>query len=349
MLNAFNSFWSMPISLGVVALAALIALWKIPQLQVGRIRSLNSKERFDRVNEARKTLAQIVGGLVLLAGFFGTWQSMRVAQENMRVAEEALSISQEGQLTDRFSKAIEQLGAVDSNGKKKVEVRLGGVYALERISSESKRDHWPIIEVLSTYVRQNTPRDISGRKPQSKLDADIQAILTVLGRRDRSFEIRLQRSDLHGSCIQKADLSGLDFDDADVDRADLGEADLRSAYFRNAVLIRANLKGASLDKTDFSGAELNAAVLDDASLTYTDFTNADLSLASLRGTEAKKADFKDANLHLADLGGANLRFARNLTQKQIDVALGNRNTLLPDDLSAPARWKQKGTSDSESF
>ena len=96
----FPSDWFMPLSLGagaLLALAILLAiLWKVPQWQVGRVKRLNAKERFDRVNEARKTLATILGGIVLLAGFFGTWQ-------NIKVAQESLTVSQQGQITDRFT------------------------------------------------------------------------------------------------------------------------------------------------------------------------------------------------------------------------------------------------------
>ena len=81
---------------------ALAVLWKVPQWQVRNVTDLAPKERFDRVNEARKTLATILGGLAFLVGGFFTWQSLKVARENLKV-------SQEGQITDRFSKAIEQL------------------------------------------------------------------------------------------------------------------------------------------------------------------------------------------------------------------------------------------------
>src|SRR5271157_1595376 len=188
--------WFMPVGLGLGALLALAILWKVPQWQVGSVKDLEPKERFDRVNEARKTLATILGGIAFLVGGFFTWQNLRVAQENLKV-------SQEGQITDRFSKAIEQLGAVDANGEKKLEVRLGGIYALERIANESERDHWPIMEVLCTYVRENAPRKPreSTEKNQAwaeppPLAADIQAILTVLCRRDRKWERKNQHLDL---------------------------------------------------------------------------------------------------------------------------------------------------------
>jgi hypothetical protein len=69
----------------------------------------------------------------------------------------SLDIASEGQITDRYTKAIEQLGAVDQAGKNKLEVRLGGIYALERIAKESEKDHWPIMEVLTAYVHKNAP------------------------------------------------------------------------------------------------------------------------------------------------------------------------------------------------
>jgi hypothetical protein len=138
------------VSLTAGALLALAILWEVPQWQVGRVKRLDGKERFDRVNEARKTLAQILGGIVLLAGFFGTWQNIKVAQEAASTSQRALAVSQEGQITDRFGKAVEQLGAVDSAGGKKLEVRLGGIYALEAIANESKELHWPIMELIGT-------------------------------------------------------------------------------------------------------------------------------------------------------------------------------------------------------
>ena len=58
---------------------------------------------------------------------------------------------QERRITDSFTKAVELLG------KPELEVRLGAIYALERIARESKRDHWPIMETLTAYVRSRAP------------------------------------------------------------------------------------------------------------------------------------------------------------------------------------------------
>ena len=45
------------------------------------------------------------------------------------------ALSREGQVTDRYTKAIEQLGS------DKLDVRIGGIYALERVARDSARDH----------------------------------------------------------------------------------------------------------------------------------------------------------------------------------------------------------------
>jgi hypothetical protein len=76
------------------------------------------------------------------------------------------NLSREGQITDRFTKAIEQLGSLDDKGKPKLEIRLGGIYALERIARDSERDHTVIMEVLTTYVREHSPRKADDPKDQ---------------------------------------------------------------------------------------------------------------------------------------------------------------------------------------
>src|SRR5271157_125818 len=274
--------WFMPLGLAAGALLALAILWKVPQWQVGHVKNLEPKERLDRENEARKTLATIFGGIAFLVGGFFTWQNLKVAQENLKV-------SQEGQITDRFSKAIEQLGAVDDKGKKKLEVRLGGIYALEGIANESKELHWPIMEVLCSYVRENAPikrENPAGEEQKSKKlaeknqaslprpTADIQAILTVLGRRDRTYErkdqhLDLRQTDLRGADFAKANLSGADLFQSTLSHANLTKANLAGAFLGGAYLLLASLGGA-----DLSGADLQEADLSDTMLIGADLRGA---------------------------------------------------------------------------
>src|SRR5262245_58354446 len=155
-------FWSIFIG-GITAAVLATVLWTIPQQQVERYQSqLNRKEFLDAENNARATLAQIIGGLVLLIGLYLTWRNIRVAEE--------------GKLTERFSEAVELLGSEKRN------VRLGGIYALERIARDSQKDHWTVIEVLMAYAREHSLK----KRSEEQVDApatDIHAALTVIGRR----------------------------------------------------------------------------------------------------------------------------------------------------------------------
>lgn len=56
-----------------------------------------------------------------------------------------MRLAQEGQLTDRYAKAIEQLG------DDRLYIRLGGIFALERLGVDSPRDHPTVVEVLSAF------------------------------------------------------------------------------------------------------------------------------------------------------------------------------------------------------
>ena len=243
-------------------------------------------------SKIRQTMAQILGGAAFLAGLYFTSQTLHV--------------SQEGQLTDRFTKAIDQLG------KENLAVRLGGIYALERIARDSESDHGAVMEVLTAFVREQTqgrlntsqswfalrwPKDQDVSKPP----ADIQAILTVIGRRTRTYGkgesqgLNLSASQLKGANLWKAQLEG----------ANLWKAQLEGANLSGAQLEGANLSGAQLEGANLSGAQLEGANLSGAQL-----KGADLSWAQLEGANLWKAQLEGANLSGAQLEGANLSWAQ---------------------------------------
>ncbi|MBI3301769.1 MAG: pentapeptide repeat-containing protein [Deltaproteobacteria bacterium] len=258
---------------------------------------LEPKDLLHLENEARGTLVQILGGAVLLTGLFFTWQTVRATWKN-------LQISQEGQITERFTRAVDQLG------NEKLEVRLGGIYALERIARDSEKDHWPIMEVLTAYVRENAPwkeaqppqpsKPPQTPSPESKPDTDIQAILTVLGRRTRTYKrgedqsLDLRETDLRGAKLESAHLEGADF---------------YKAHLEKAILVRVHLDDASLIGTHLEGAYLQGARL------------------------------KGVLIEGAHLESGGLKGVTGLTQKQINSAYGDEDTSLPDDLQKPEHWK----------
>jgi hypothetical protein len=123
------------------------------------------------------------------------------------------SLSREGQVTDRYTKAIEQLGS------DKFDVRIGGIYALERIARDSERDHPTVMEVLSAFIREHSREqwpplpadDQSHTSPwDRKTRPDTQAAVTVIGRQNRSNDrlpVNLADADLGGADLADADLT----------------------------------------------------------------------------------------------------------------------------------------------
>jgi hypothetical protein len=241
-------------SLFFVGAVVVLFLWRLPALQVARSKGLTDENRFDRENEARKTLAQILAGVFLFAGLYSSVQT--------------LNLSRDGQTTDRFTKAIEQLGAVDEAGNPKRELRLGGIYSLERIARDSERDYSVIMEILTTYVREYSPL-IKGsghkapdkRRPRTATtpvsverkaqhpDEDIQVIVTVLGRRrGNDLEIlNLSRTDLSGTDLSRGRLDVVDLSGADLRGAVLSWADLHGGLLAEANLSRATLTQMQID------------------------------------------------------------------------------------------------------
>jgi len=327
---------SLLIGIGVLTLL-FVLLWEVPKWQVAGIEE--PKDRLAAESAFRQTLVQLVGGTALLFGLYFTAQTLRTSQKTLQVNQETLLTTQQGQITVRFGNAIEHLG-----DKERLTVRLGGIYALERIARDSPKDHWQIMEVLTAYVRDNAPwppkttqlsQDGSvvegkqaGKEDQSipkRLATDIQAVLTVLGRRIRSSDqigenltlshTDLRNANLSNAHLQGANLWGVHLEGANLLAAHLEKAMLWDAHLERALLTNAHLRGARLMSARLEGATLIGAHLEGAFL-----TNANLEGATLIG---------------AHLEGANLIDAKNLTQDQIDTACVDQYTELPEDLTRP--------------
>lgn len=128
--------------------------------------------------------------------------------------------------------------------------------------------------------------------------------------------------------------------DADGDPARLAEVDVAARrrqvgplLGRASELARAGRPGPRHRDADLVGARLGGADLRGA-----DLRGAYLLGADLRGADLRRADLLGADLRGADLAGANLTDALFVTPPQVASARGDRATLLPSGLVAPAHW-----------
>nr|WSW49875.1 pentapeptide repeat-containing protein [Streptomyces sp. NBC_01001] len=234
-------------------------------------------------------------GLAAVAALLFTWLQVSQTSKELRIAEE-------GQITNRFTAAIGNLGSSS------VDVRLGGIYALERIMNDSPRDQATVVSVLSAYVRRHAP------VPTAAPMADISAAMNVLVRRrpesDKGLELDLSRTDLrswkpaHSYEGRPIHLRGTILTGADLSDAQLSGADLSEASLEKANLSRADLSSAAL-----TGADLTEAQLRDTGFTEADLTEAVLCSWDIRCPDLTGAGFIGADLTRALLVGADLRKA----------------------------------------
>ncbi|MER5971498.1 pentapeptide repeat-containing protein [Streptomyces sp. NPDC002055] len=171
-------------------------------------------------------------------------------------------LSRRGQVTDRFTKALERLSSGEPY------VRLGGVLAMEQIVQDAPDQGDAAARVLNAFVRKEAPPAATttlataqlAKKPDAQVQEALRALTAARPRRGGSGV----RVDLAGLHLRKVQLAGAYLNGARLEGVRLSEANLRGARFRDA-----NLKGADLTKTDLTDADLKGA----------DLTCADLSSA----------------------------------------------------------------------
>ncbi|MGW7199746.1 pentapeptide repeat-containing protein [Streptomyces chryseus] len=236
-------------------------------------------------NDFRSQLLQALAGLVVVAGAAAGWQQLRLARE--------------GQITERFTRAIDHLGS-DT-----LDVRLGGIYALERVAKNSPDDRPTVSYILGAFIREHAAWHVGAPNgpdhPTPTLDdqlpwltsraSDVQTALQVLGRRPASSD------------EQALYLSRVDLRRAHLPRARLADANLRYTNFSRAWMVNINLERSQLVDADLREARLERARMADADLRGAHLQGADLRQAILRGADMRGANLSDARLDEADLEG----------------------------------------------
>ena len=237
---------------GLVALAALagiiLAVWKLPSLLYGDVSEAGADARLQAASGFRTAL---VAGLAGLAGL-----------GSLAMATRTYRLTQQDQITERYTKATDQLRS------EKLETRLGGIHALERIAVDSERDHRTVVALLGAFARvhggQPTSPNNGDAATVERGARDVEAAVSVLGRLpDRFATCRVNLASVY---VASADLSGANLSGANLSVANLSVGKLRGAKLVGAKLVEADLVGADLVGADLRGADLRGTILNGAML-----------------------------------------------------------------------------------
>ncbi len=305
--------------LGVIALIGIIVVAEVYYVQ-----PQDAKDRASFIS----TIGSFVGGGALLIGLFFTWQQ--------------LQITLDGQITDRITKAVEQIGSEN------LSVRLGGLYALERIALDSDRDVLKIIDIICAFIRINSPSEFSARgifstsyerelseeefgiisqtifnppRPPEEIQTALQILSNLSPQHQRlSIDRQKQKINLLASNISGVKLSSgsgltnlvLDKSNSDfvlMPNVNLTHLRASQSNFRGAFLEGANLKNSNLSESFFECAVLTQATLEGCHFNGARLDKATLVKVKAKGVVFNQARLVDAEIWNADLRNANLGFA----------------------------------------
>jgi hypothetical protein len=262
---------------------------------------LSTEQRLDYGTQALTSVGTIFVSIALFINVFYAARRIEAIDRSVEVALKNAQAVAEQQNKTAFYQAIKQLG------NDKIAVRLGAIHNLEQIAQDSPKDQRKIMDILSAFVRENASlksEEIGKKKKFTKIATDIQAALTVIAKLNSEDEGE----------IHQLSLNHVDIRDADLHQANLQGTSLIGANLQGVIFI-----GANLQRTFLISANLQGAIL----------TEANLQGAVLMG----------ANLEMANLQGADMKGVRYLTSEQIELAIGDRTTILPENLPRPKHWQ----------
>ncbi|MGX7829756.1 pentapeptide repeat-containing protein [Actinokineospora sp. 24-640] len=220
----------------------------------------------------------------VVAGVVISNQNTTQSADQARVQAE---LARQAQDSDRFTKALGDLGAADPPA------RTSGISQLEQLMRDRPGYQPVVIERLTEFIRYRAPRSApqcqEAFDPVYKTDppVDIQLAITVLGRRDPAADQK-KPIELGFTCLRYVTFvrpgaemakptafEGADFSQADLSGAYFDLVNLRDASFANAKIVSAYFIGADLTNATFQNATLTNCHLGNAKTEGTRFDGAD--------------------------------------------------------------------------
>ena len=188
-----------------------------------------------------RNLGLVIGGLIAIG--FGIWRGI-VADRQAKASLHQAETAHRSLLNERYQKGAEMLGSDI------LSVRLGGIYALQRLAEDDPEQyHVQIMRLLCMFAHRSPAVE---KLEGDELSEEVLEVMEVVrGRSDAQIKIEKEKKyrldfsevNLSGACLESANLAN-----TDLVHADLVGANLTRANLANANLFGALLSGAKLVK-----------------------------------------------------------------------------------------------------
>ena len=236
--------------------------------------------------ESASTTIRNVGLILaaLVAFPIALWRGI-VADNQSVAAQSQANAAQQSLRNERYQRGAEMLG------NEVLAVRLGGIYALQRLAQEYPEEyHVQIMRLFCAFARNPTEDE----EYDAKLDAEA---------------VRFPRTREDVQEVLRA-ISKRNWSDVELESIEKFYLDLRGANLQEILISGGNLYGAY-----FWGANLSGAGIEHVDLSYVTFLKADLSRVTFSDVDLFKSEFDES-----DLTDAELHEVRTFTQSQVDKA-----------------------------
>lgn len=234
-----------------------------------------------------------------------------------------LALDQQGkpiQLQDGNEKPVHEIKTIERT-EINIEVRLGAVYALERVALDSKRDKNSIMRTIAAYIRNSIPLSEMESNYNINNRPDIKAAIEVLGRfpvkSKTSVTYDLTRINLKNLQIRECRLESCDFTKSASDEFSIIESSLDESIFHEIKWFKFKAFRSSLNYTNFYKAEMNNSMLFNC-----EFNNVSASETNFRGLQSAGSKFISAKLHKTNLRNSSFRSTEiiNCEFDEVDIS-----------------------------
>lgn len=199
--------------------------------------------------------------------------------------------------------------ALDGLWSNEMQQRMTALVFAQRLA-KNRSEAGGLAHILIAFIRHRLSK-LADPKNDDGFE-DVKLALAVLGMR----AVRSAQTDTR----QGIDLSGVNFRGVSLYGVDMQEFRMAACILDHCQLGTAKLARADLSGASMIGADLRNANLQGADLSGADVSGADFSGAVVRGMK----------LNAANISGAVLVDTVGLEQKQIDEALGDSDTAVPE-------------------
>ena len=136
----------------VVALVLVVAPWLLTRYPH---HGLTADQVLKAKSDVRTTLTQALAGIAVAGGLAVTYRSYRLSKSE--------------QVTETYTRAIEQLGHTDAP------VRLGALYSLERLGQDNPDRRRTVVDVLCAYLRMPPPASADPNNESADATAELRS------------------------------------------------------------------------------------------------------------------------------------------------------------------------------